>query len=158
MSLDFSNAFNSLSRCSIHGALLQYLPELMPYFQTTYSSNSNLHFGNSILKSSSGVKQGDPFGPLLFCLAIHSILLQIQVMFHSLKMIAYMDDVVLIGDIKIVKKATVCFKELFNKIGLQLNLLKCVLLSNSPVSTPVDGIEIQAKLYSIDAIRHLGSF
>ncbi|KAL0207277.1 hypothetical protein P9112_011905 [Eukaryota sp. TZLM1-RC] len=76
----------------------------------------------------------------------------------SLKMIAYMDDVVLIGDLNIVKKATVCFKELFTKIGLRLNLLKCVLLSNSPVSTIIDDIEIQAKLYSIDAIRHLGSF
>ncbi|KAL0224307.1 hypothetical protein P9112_003697 [Eukaryota sp. TZLM1-RC] len=96
--------------------------------------------------------------PLLFCLAIHPILLQIQEMFPSLKMIAYMDDVVLIGDLNIVKQATVCFKELFAKIGLRLNLLKCVLLSNSPVSTIVDDIEIQAKLYSIDAIRHLGSF
>ncbi|KAL0223519.1 hypothetical protein P9112_002909 [Eukaryota sp. TZLM1-RC] len=79
-------------------------------------------------------------------------------MFPSLTMIAYKDDVVLIGDLTIASEATVCFKELFNKIGLQLNLLKCVLLSNSPVSTIVDGIEIQAKLYSIDAIRHLGSF
>ncbi|KAL0214884.1 hypothetical protein P9112_007068 [Eukaryota sp. TZLM1-RC] len=130
----------------------------MPYFQSTYCTYSNLHFGNNILSSSSGVKQGDPLGPLLFCLAIHPILLQIQEMFPSLKMIAYMDDVVLIGDLNIVKQATVCFKELFTKIGLRLNLLKCVLLSNSPVSTIVDGIEIQAKLYSIDAIRHLGSF
>ncbi|KAL0205231.1 hypothetical protein P9112_000538 [Eukaryota sp. TZLM1-RC] len=69
-----------------------------------------------------------------------------------------MDDVVFIGDLKIVKKATVCFKDLFTKIGLRHNLLKCVLLSNSPVSTIVDGIEIQAKLYSIDTIRHLDSF
>ncbi|KAL0216103.1 hypothetical protein P9112_008287 [Eukaryota sp. TZLM1-RC] len=149
MSLDFSNAFNSLSRRSIHGALLQYMPELIPYFQSTYCTYSNLHFGNNILSSSSGVKQGDPLGPLLFCLAIHPISLQIQEMFPSLKMIAYMDDVVLIGDLNIVKQATVC---------LRLNLLKCVLLSNSPSSTIVDGIEIQAKLYSIDAIRHLGSF
>ncbi|KAL0213783.1 hypothetical protein P9112_005967 [Eukaryota sp. TZLM1-RC] len=130
----------------------------MPYFQSTYSKNSNFHFGNSILASSSGVKQEDPLGPLLFCLAIHHILLQIQEMFPSLKMIAYMDDVVIIGDLNIVKQAIVCFKELFTKIGLRLNLLKCVLLSNSPVSTIVDGIEIQAKLYSIDTIRHLGSF
>ncbi|KAL0219785.1 hypothetical protein P9112_005438 [Eukaryota sp. TZLM1-RC] len=158
MSLDFSNGFNSLSRRSIHGALLQYMPELMPYFQSTYSTYSNLHFGNSILSSSSGVKQGDPLGPLLFCLAIHPILMQIQEMFPSLKMTAYMDDVVLIGDLSIVKHKTVCFKELFTKICLRLNLLKCVLLSNSPVFTIVDGIEIQAKLYSIDAIRHLGSF
>ncbi|KAL0213747.1 hypothetical protein P9112_005931 [Eukaryota sp. TZLM1-RC] len=79
MSLDFSNACNSLSRCSIHGALLQNMPELMPYFQSTYSTYSNLHFGNSILSSSSGVKQGDPLGPLLFCLSIHPILLQIQI-------------------------------------------------------------------------------
>ncbi|KAL0210298.1 hypothetical protein P9112_010382 [Eukaryota sp. TZLM1-RC] len=150
--------FKKWIRRSIHGALLQYMPELIPYFQSTYCTYSNLHFGNNILSSSSGVKQGDPLGPLLFCLAIHPILLQIQEMFPSLKMIAYMDDVVLIGDLNIVKKATVCFKELFTKIGLRLNLLKCVLLSNSPVATIVDGIETQAKLYSIDAIRHLGSF
>ncbi|KAL0226295.1 hypothetical protein P9112_013619 [Eukaryota sp. TZLM1-RC] len=66
MSLDFSNAFNSLSRRSIHGALLQYMSELIPYFQSTYCTYSNLHFGNNILSSSSGVKQGDPLGPLLF--------------------------------------------------------------------------------------------
>ncbi|KAL0213741.1 hypothetical protein P9112_005925 [Eukaryota sp. TZLM1-RC] len=101
------------------------MPELMPYFQSTYSTSSNLHFGNSFLSLSSGVKKGDSLGPVLFCLTIHPILLQIQEMFPSLKMIAYMDDVVLIGDLNIVKKATVCFKELFTKIGL-LNLLKCV--------------------------------
>ncbi|KAL0227003.1 hypothetical protein P9112_014327 [Eukaryota sp. TZLM1-RC] len=67
-----------------------------------------------------------------------------------------MDDVVLIADLTIVREATFCFKELFNNIGLRLNLLKCVLLSNSPISTIVDGTEIQAKLYSTDAIRHLG--
>ncbi|KAL0218867.1 hypothetical protein P9112_004520 [Eukaryota sp. TZLM1-RC] len=88
----------SIHRCSIHGALIHYLQELMPYFQTTYCKNSDLHFGDSILKSSSGVKQGDPLGPLLFCLVIHPILLQFQEMFPSLKMIAYMDDVVLIGE------------------------------------------------------------
>ncbi|KAL0216352.1 hypothetical protein P9112_008536 [Eukaryota sp. TZLM1-RC] len=109
MSLDFSNAFNSLSRRSIHGALLQYMPELIPYFQSTYCTYSNLHFGNNILISSSGVKQGDPLGPLLFCLAIHPILLQIQEMFPSLKMIAYMDDVVLIGELNIVKKSNCMF-------------------------------------------------
>ncbi|KAL0222923.1 hypothetical protein P9112_002313 [Eukaryota sp. TZLM1-RC] len=69
-----------------------------------------------------------------------------------------MNDVVVIGDLTTVREATLCFNELFNNIGLRLNLLKCVLLSNSPVSTIVDGIKIQAKLYSIDAIRHLGSF
>ncbi|KAL0214424.1 hypothetical protein P9112_006608 [Eukaryota sp. TZLM1-RC] len=69
-----------------------------------------------------------------------------------------MDDVVLTGDLKIVREATVCFKELFTKISLPLNLLKCVLLSNSAISTIVDGIKILAKLYSIDEIRHLGSF
>ncbi|KAL0210052.1 hypothetical protein P9112_010136 [Eukaryota sp. TZLM1-RC] len=158
MSLDFSNAFNSLNRRSIHGALLQYLPKLLPYFQSTCSTCSNLHFGNNILSSSNGVKQGNPLGPLLFCLVIHTILLQIQEMFPSLKTIAYVDDVVLIDDLNIVKEATVCFKELFTKIGLQLNLRECVLLSNSPVFTINDRIEIQVKLYSIDAIRHLGSF
>ncbi|KAL0215350.1 hypothetical protein P9112_007534 [Eukaryota sp. TZLM1-RC] len=144
MSLDFSYAFNSLSRCSNYGALLQYMPELMPDFQSTYITNSNLHFGNSILSSSSDVKQGDPLGPLLFCLAIHPILLQIQEMFPSLKMIAYMDDVVLIGDLNIVKKA-IFFKNYLPKLASDLIYL-------------IDDIEIQAKLYSIDDIRHLGSF
>ncbi|KAL0216697.1 hypothetical protein P9112_008881 [Eukaryota sp. TZLM1-RC] len=154
MLLDSSDAFNSIHRCSIHGALLNYLPELMPYFQSTYCTNSDFHFADSILNSSSSVKQEDPLGPLLFCLAIHPILLQIQEMFPSLKMIAFMEDVLLIGDLKIVRKATVCFKELFNNIGIRVDLLKCVFLSNSPVSTIVDGIEVQAMLYSTNVIRH----
>ncbi|KAL0226394.1 hypothetical protein P9112_013718 [Eukaryota sp. TZLM1-RC] len=44
------------------------------FFFHFYGKESDLIFNSFGLKSSSGVKQGDPLGPLLFCLAIHKTL------------------------------------------------------------------------------------
>ena len=43
---------------------------------------------NQTLSSAEGVQQGDPLGPLLFCLALHSYLLRLNSF-----CVAYMDDV-----------------------------------------------------------------
>ena len=52
------------------------------------------------LRSESGVQQGDPLGPLLFCLVLHKVVTAIaadsicsQLSFHS----CYMDDGVIAG-------------------------------------------------------------
>ena len=62
-SLSLEKRFQDCCLCLVHSA---------------YSSPSHLFIGNEVIQSSEGVLQGDPLGPLLFCLTIHSIVSQLR--------------------------------------------------------------------------------
>lgn len=72
MKFDFRNAFNSLHQDKMVVAMEKLVPELLPLVLSAYSSPSSL-FGKEVIQSSKEVQQGDPLGPLLFCLAIHNM-------------------------------------------------------------------------------------
>jgi hypothetical protein len=91
--LDFSNAFNSLHRDVMLEAIAENVPQIYRFCHLSYDKTSSLtFFGNDIL-SQEGVQQGDPLGPLLFCLSIHPMLLSCK---SKLK-ISFMDDITLGG-------------------------------------------------------------
>ena len=69
--VDFANAFNTVSRSKMFEAVNKYLPEILSWVQYIYSNTPYLVCNNSnVLKSYTGTQQGDPLGPLLFCLVI----------------------------------------------------------------------------------------
>ncbi|KAL0215004.1 hypothetical protein P9112_007188 [Eukaryota sp. TZLM1-RC] len=104
--LDFKNAFNSVKRNCIFDVLLHDFPELTAYFYLFYGKKSDLIFDSFTLESSSGVKQGDPLGPLLFCLAIHNIIKMTQQDFPDLRIVAYMDDISIIGSFESISRVS----------------------------------------------------
>ncbi|KAL0222479.1 hypothetical protein RCL1_002333 [Eukaryota sp. TZLM3-RCL] len=126
--LDFKNAFNSVKRLVIHENLLVHFPEVLPYFYHFYGTSSDLVFNEKSLSSSSGVKQGDPLGPFLFCLAIHPILDKIQRSFPDVHIICYMDDISIIGDIQTLKSISEKVVGDYEGIGPFLNVKKCLLI------------------------------
>ncbi|CAN0037564.1 unnamed protein product, partial [Choristocarpus tenellus] len=74
ISLDGRNAFNSVR----HSAFIQALPEtlkgLLPHVSKVYGNTRNIIFplderGMKVLPSRSGAQEGDPLGPLLYCIA-----------------------------------------------------------------------------------------
>ena len=83
-------------------------PSIYPLAHSAYSASSSLLWDNTTIMSAEGVQQGDPLGPLLFCLAIHR---------HCSKMrsplcLMYLDDVTIGGavdnilhDLEVVKEA-----------------------------------------------------
>ena len=71
-------------------------PELLPLVTCAYSTPSSLFFGEDIIPSSEGVQQGDPLGPLLFCLAIHDLVQQLQSEFT----VFFLDDSTLSGSLE----------------------------------------------------------
>ncbi|KAL0208314.1 hypothetical protein P9112_010901 [Eukaryota sp. TZLM1-RC] len=101
--LDFKNAFNSVKREAIFEVIKSDFPELSSFFYHFYGKEPDLIFNSFGLKSSSGVKQGDPLGPLLFCLAIHKTLNIIKQKYPSIKIVAYMDDISLIGSFDLLE-------------------------------------------------------
>ena len=128
--LDFRNAFNTLRRDTILEAALETLPETYSYINSSYSSNSKLFFLNHIIESETGVQQGDPLGPLLFCLCLQPILQRCK----SDLRIGYLDDVTLGGDLQTLVKDVSRIKVEALSIGLQLNDSKCELIRSSTSS------------------------
>ena len=92
--LDFSNAFNSLHRSTMLNAVALHIPEIFKFCHSAYGEPTVLKFNSRFISSQEGVQQGDPLGPLLFCLAIHPILTSLS----SDLVVGYLDDITLGGD------------------------------------------------------------
>ena len=85
------------------------------------------------MTSAAGVQQGDPLGPLLFSLAIHSVVKEL----HQLSTTSggtldmstfYLDDGILAGDIEVVAEALRLLESRCPALGLSLNHGKCELV------------------------------
>lgn len=88
---------------------------------------SDLHFGSFTVPSEEGAQQGDPLGPLLFCLALHDILTSLK----SELVLGYLDDVALGGDANIVMEDLIAIEATAADIGLTLNRSKCEVVGHT---------------------------
>ena len=128
--LDFANAFNCANRQTMIDQVAEDFPEMVSYVQAAYGAPSTLSFGDHTISSSEGVQQGDPLGPLLFCLVIQPTLQQLQSEFKA----AYLDDITIAGNPSQVVEDILHIKNQADKIGVELNLAKCELISPSQTS------------------------
>ena len=91
--LDFANAFNSLNRSAMLAQVYMTIPELYRFCHLSYNNPSDLRFDKWCIQSQEGIQQGDPLGPLLFCLTIHPLLSSLT----SPLRVSYLDDITLGG-------------------------------------------------------------
>ena len=120
LKLDFKNAFNSIRRDKMLEAVQELAPGLLQFVHSAYSSPSILFWADRTLQSAEGVQQGDPLGPLLFCLTIHELSSQLQ----SELCLFYLDDGTLGGSVEDLKHDLEVVERLGAEIGLQLNSRK----------------------------------
>src|SRR6185437_6163970 len=79
LKIDFSNAFNQVSRQAFMSATAKEFPGLTNWTNWCYSQPSILLYDHQhIIESSAGVQQGDPLGPLYFCFALASFVEEIR--------------------------------------------------------------------------------
>ncbi|GBN97325.1 Retrovirus-related Pol polyprotein from type-1 retrotransposable element R2 [Araneus ventricosus] len=142
--LDVTNAFGALPHQLIYKALqaagtgdqfINIIKDIYTECSTSILSNDS---ATSPISIKSGVKQGCPISGLLFNISIDHILRRVQGDFTSHRILAFADDLCLIGDSRedLQDMLDVVFEEMA-RIGLLLNLNKSFSLHLS-ASTPVN--------------------
>lgn len=129
LQLDFKNAFNSLSREAMLSAVATRAPQLFKFAAWTYRHASSLLLpdpppNTQPLLSRSGVRQGDPCGPLFFALALQDVLESVQDSHAEVRVIAYLDDTFLQGPKAAVADAFRDLQSLSSQIGLVMQPTK----------------------------------
>ena len=121
LKLDFSNAFNTVRRDLMLTMVSRHTPELFHLVEQTYSQPSHLLMDRHVLPSATGVQQGDPLGPALFCLSITELVERLV----SPLNVWYMDDGTLAGDPAVVLGDVRRVIDFGAASGLHLNPRKC---------------------------------
>ena len=126
LKVDFTNAFNTLSRDEMLTVIHDELPELFPFIDSCYSSQSFLRCGQYILLSDEGPQQGDPLGPLLFCATVMSLVKRVK----SQCNIWYMDDGTMGGEVDTLVADFQMLMVEARKLGLVVNIAKCEVITD----------------------------
>ena len=127
LKIDFRNAFNSLRRDSVLEAVAKHFPELLPFAESTIGHESILQFGDFMLQSAEGAQQGDPLGPLYFCLTFKAVLESLT----SELVLGFLDDVAIGGEAACVMEDFSQLDLAAKKIGLAINYDKCEIVGHS---------------------------
>jgi hypothetical protein len=125
LQLDFSNAFNCVSRDNMLREVADRCPPMLPWMESCYSRHSQLYLGPTSLRSKRGVQQGDPCGPATFAISVQSLLdsLQAQVGWQGW----YLDDAHVLGTPDQLEQAVRTILRDGPAIGVSLNADKCSL-------------------------------
>ena len=86
-----------------------------------YRVPSHLFFDEFLLESASGVQQGDPLGPLLFCLVTRDLNMAMKSPLNTW----FLDDGTVGGEVQMALQDMQTVKQRGAAIGLELNLEKC---------------------------------
>ena len=105
-------------------AVEEFIPTLLPFVHSAYSRPSNISWYDKEILSAEGIQQGDPLGPLLFCLTTHKMVSKLNAVFK----VFYLDDGTIRGNSKELCQDLTIIEEEGRSLGLHLNVQKCELI------------------------------
>jgi len=133
LKVDFANAFNAIDRTALLEQTQEQFPELLPWVQWCYGDSPLLIHPTGNIRSCVGVQQGDPLGPLLFCLVLNIVVRRLVEACPRLDLHKwYLDDGILAGPCVDVLRALAILQTDGPPLGLHLNLAKCELFTPEP--------------------------
>ena len=100
---------------------------MLPWTVFTLASPAILVAQGRMLHARTGVQQGDPLGPLLFCLGLHSVVADlVPATAPGLSWSSwYMDDGQMVGTPDALEAALQTLAARCPTVGLRLNVAKC---------------------------------
>ena len=158
--LDCRNAFNACGRRNILFQLKRHFPELLPVVCQFYLGNGRLFYRSPdgqqhTVLSVTGVQQGDPLAPALFALGIHPALQDLAARFPGVHVMAYLDDIHLIGPPAMVWPAFCYLRTALRALGLLMSPGKCHVWSPT-ADLSAFGTDDPAVRYQPDGFAVLG--
>lgn len=129
LSLDMSNAYNSVLRSHLLQQVHDHFPSLLPFAIWAYGQPNTLTWEGRTIEATRGIKQGDPLSSFWFALCLKEPLEKTQANFPDVTIAAYLDDIALQGDCSQTRGAFHFLKGELEKIGLQINGNKTQLLA-----------------------------
>ena len=138
LKIDFQNAFNIVSRQALLEECHTHFPELLPWASWCYGQHPMLFHPMGTISSETGVQQGDPLGPLFFCLVLHKLVATIasdEEASHLLYHKWYMDDGVVAGTRNAVARVIAIINEQGPPLGLFIKDPKCELFSKGDLNS-----------------------
>ena len=135
VSVDVSNAFNTVHRAAVLRAVRVHFPSLSPWVDCCYRHESTLFTGSGnvalqTIPSARGVQQGDPLGPVLFALAVHPAIAEARAATEASHpggidiCSFFLDDGFCAGSAPAVRCFLTALIEGFRRVGLTVNLDK----------------------------------
>jgi hypothetical protein len=149
LSIDISNAFNSVRRKLMLAGLLEYFPDIIPFFKWCYGSPVDLrdNSGHVIGAAGSGCLQGDPLASLYFAVALQPVLLAIDAKLQEFAteagkedrpgfVVAISDDMMTQAPMPTLFRVAPIAVELLGNMGLRTNLGKSFALGVGAMALP----------------------
>ena len=137
LKIDLHNAFNLVSRQAILDECAVCFPELLPWAAWCYGQHPILWHAMGSINSETGVQQGDPLGPLFFCLVLQTVVSAIsagdrcaELLFHAW----YMDDVIVASPRCAINRVLSIIQDQGPTLGLFINTAKCEIFSPNDIS------------------------
>ena len=135
-------------------AVQDLAPELLRFVHSVYSAPSTLLWEDECLLSCEAVQQGDPLGPLLFCLTLQQLSLQLR----SELCLFYSDNSTLGGSEDDILHDLEVINDAADELGLMLNMQKCELITcSSTIRDSILSVSPQLQVTMPDSVSLLGS-
>ena len=150
LKLDMRNAFNCLRRDTFLTVARSRAPGVFKLLWQAYSEPSALFYGGELLRSATGIQQGDPFGPALFSLGIDEIAREVDSEFN----VWYLDDATLGDSPERVLEDVRRMLGRLSAAGLEVNSEKCelTLLHHSALEEQVSEAMFRAVLPNLRVV------
>ena len=119
----------------------KHFPEVLPWVNFCYKAHPMLWHATGTFLSAAGVQQGDPLGPLIFSIALHRLVLELDEIEGLLLNMWYLDDGVLCGTRSAIRECLDIIQRAAMWSGLEINLRKCEIFSRLDMSSFPDEIK-----------------